>query len=510
MAEMIRAMSGHVRVNLAVQDAADEADARGFLLSRGVPLGHVHFFRLEHGDLWARDMGPQFTRSSSGKLRVNDWNFSMWGHEEPDSDNSTFEESFDRRVASTIHVPAPSAQAGPETGVRLIHEGGGVTHNGRGTMIAVESVVIQRNLGPGRFCGGEAPVTDYDQPNTYAPHPDWPACRTLVEAEYRRMLGAQKVIWVPTGIAEDNATLRGALARHIHVPELGGVEIPHAGVYTLFTTNGHADEFVRFVSPDTLVLAREDAPHGTPDGPEEELRQWLQAQNHERLERVYDIVRHATNESGRPLRVVRIPMPALTLEVFGPGDAQYDYFSGYDRWEDGVPLPEVMLGVWPASYVNYAPTNDLVMVPAFWKPGRPLESKLKDQQARETLRSLFPGRKIVQIHPENVVRGGGGMNCITQQQPASGKFARTCGWAKVQVGAGTTRLYAGPSGGSVLGTVPRLSGGADVYLQRLTSSSGRVKVRVVGGCDTNGEIGWVEEDDIESAGEKCPAVYSPN
>jgi hypothetical protein len=78
------------------------------------------------------------------------------------------------------------------------------------------------------------------------------------------------------------------------------------------------------------------------------------------------------------------------------------------------------------------------------------------------------------------------------------------------VGAGTTRLYAGPSGGSVLGTVPRLSGGADVYLQRLTSSSGRVKVRVVGGCDTNGEIGWVEEDDIESAGETCPAVYSPN
>jgi hypothetical protein len=26
----------------------------------------------------------------------------------------------------------------------------------------------------------------------------------------------------------------------------------------------------------------------------------------------------------------------------------------------------------------------------------------------------------------------------------------------------------------------------------------------------NGRIGWVDEDDIESAGEKRPLVYSPN
>jgi hypothetical protein len=26
----------------------------------------------------------------------------------------------------------------------------------------------------------------------------------------------------------------------------------------------------------------------------------------------------------------------------------------------------------------------------------------------------------------------------------------------------------------------------------------------------NGEVGWVDEDDIESAGEQCPAAYSLN
>src|SRR5262245_53363206 len=74
VSDMIHAMSRHVQVNLAVQDADDEAAARSYLIGRGVPLNHVHFYHLEHGDLWARDMGPQFTRSRSGQLRINDWN----------------------------------------------------------------------------------------------------------------------------------------------------------------------------------------------------------------------------------------------------------------------------------------------------------------------------------------------------------------------------------------------------------------------------------------------------
>jgi agmatine deiminase len=85
VSDMIDAMHGHTTVHLAVQDAADEVAARQVLGDRGVPLDHVRFFHLPHGDLWARDMGPQFTRSAPGQLRVNDWNFSYWGFEEPDS-----------------------------------------------------------------------------------------------------------------------------------------------------------------------------------------------------------------------------------------------------------------------------------------------------------------------------------------------------------------------------------------------------------------------------------------
>jgi agmatine deiminase len=511
MSEMIRAMSGHVAVNLAVQDAADEAAARELLTASGVPLDHVHFFQLEHLDIWARDTGPQFTRSRSGQLRVNDWNFNYWGNEEPESEFSTFDEPFDRTVAETIGVPVLDARGGPETGVRFIHEGGSATHNGHGTMIVVESVVMQRNLGPNRFCGGQAPVTDERQPNTYAPNPDWPACQRLVEREYRRMLGVEKLIWVPTGVIEDTGTFRGALGKHIQVPEWEGAAIPHAGVYTLFTTNGHPDEFLRFVSPDTVLLAEEKGPEGPANTPAERLMRWLQEQNRERLQRVYEILRHEATESGKPLRIVRINTPALTFEVFRPGDGTYDYYAAYDRWEDGSVLPDVMLGVWPASYVNYVPTNDLLIAPRFWRPGRPLEARKRDAAAHEVLRRTFPGREIVQVHIENVVRGGGGMNCITQQQPASAKFARRCGWAKVKVDVAQASLYAGPFGGSRLGMVPRLAGGQDdVYLERLATAGRRIKVRVVGACGLAGRIGWVDRDEIESAGERCPQAYSLN
>ena len=508
VSDMIEAMSGHTHVNLAVQDADDEAAARGFLTERAVPLDHVHFFHIPHLDLWARDMGPQFTRNLLGQLRVNDWNFNYWGFEEPDSENSLFEDPFDRTAAALIRVPVLDTRPGPTTGVRMIHEGGSATHNGHGTMIVVESVVIQRNLGPNRFCGGQAPVTDYGQPNTYAPNPDWPACKSLVENEYRRMLGVRKFIWVPTGVIEDNGTFRGALARHIRVPEFDGIDIPHAGVYTMFTTNGHPDEYLRFVAADKVVLAQATVTRSPVGTPVDALLRWLEEQNRERLGRVYDIISKETTESGEPIEVVRIPTPVLILDVLGPGDGNYDYFAGYDRWEDGSTTPEVMLMVWPASYVNYVPTNDLVLVSKFWKPGRSREIKKKDQAARDVLRKLLPGREIVQVYTENVNRGGGGMNCITQQQPASAKFARRCGWAKVQVDARFTILYSGSTGNAALGTVPRLTPvGRDIYLERLSSSAKRVHVRVVGATWLNGEIGWVDAEDIESAGEKCPAIY---
>ena len=42
----------------------------------------------------------------------------------------------------------------------------------------------------------------------------------------------------------------------------------------------------------------------------------------------------------------------------------------------------------------------------------------EDGRAAETVAAAFPGRKVVQVDALPIVRGGGGIHCITQQQPA--------------------------------------------------------------------------------------------
>ena len=218
-------------------------------------------------------------------------------------------------------------------------------------------------------------MTDYDQPNTYAPNPDWPACKALVENEYRRMLGVEEGhLGAHRRRRGQRHVPRRARAAHPRAQRLNGIDIPHAGVYTVFTTNGHADEFVRFVAPDTVVLAAGDGPedarrerrpkgssggcrNGTTSGSSASTTSW----------------RGRRQSPVEPIRVVRIPTPELTLDVFQPGDGTYDYCAAYDDGRTARRLPELMLGVWAASYVNYVPTNEVVLVSKFWKPGRSLE-----------------------------------------------------------------------------------------------------------------------------------------
>jgi len=62
------------------------------------------------------------------------------------------------------------------------------------------------------------------------------------------------------------------------------------------------------------------------------------------------------------------------------------------------------------SYVNFYIGNGFVLMPLFNDPPR-------DREARETLQELFPGRIIEGIDARHLFRLGGGIHCITLQQP---------------------------------------------------------------------------------------------
>ncbi len=177
-------------------------------------------------------------------------------------------------------------------------------------------------------------------------------CRNpgLTRRDYERLfadyLGARKVLWLGRGIAGDD-------------------------------THGHVDDLARFVNPSTVVTMVEDDPADVNYAPLQE--------NLERL-------RGMTDQDGRPLEVVPLPMP---------GPLAFD----------GQRLP--------ASYANFYIANDRVLVPTFNDPS--------DRRALGILAELFPGRTVVGIHAVDLVWGLGTLHCLTQQEPACGTSGRERG-----------------------------------------------------------------------------------
>ena len=134
-------------------------------------------------------------------------------------------------------------------------------------------------------------------------------------------------------------------------------------------TDGHIDALARFASPGVIVL---DEPSYTEPG---ETFYDLFVDTRRALSRVH------AGPSGTPtLAYLREPEHPR-----GSGD---DFLS---------------------SYVNYYVCNGAVIAPSFGD--RPA-----DTAAAEQLRSLYPGREIVQLNIDPIAAGGG-IHCATQQQP---------------------------------------------------------------------------------------------
>ena len=160
--------------------------------------------------------------------------------------------------------------------------------------------------------------------------------REEIERCLRNYLGVRHILWLGQGIAGDD-------------------------------TDGHIDDLARFVDPTTVVTVIENNPH-------DENFEALQA-NHERLLGM-------TDQDGRPLRVITLPMPRAI-------------FYRDQRL--------------PASYANFYVANDVVLVPTFKDPN--------DVVALQELQGLFPQRRVVGIQATEMVWGLGTVHCVTQQQP---------------------------------------------------------------------------------------------
>ena len=135
-------------------------------------------------------------------------------------------------------------------------------------------------------------------------------------------------------------------------------------------TDGHIDNIACFAGPGRVILGM-PAAKSHPD----------YAPVHEAMARLND----ARDAEERAFEIIQLPQPKKHRQSW----------SGR------------LLAM---SYVNFYLANGAVIMPAFGDPN--------DEDARTILAQCFPGRDIMQIDALDIVQGGGGIHCITQQEPA--------------------------------------------------------------------------------------------
>jgi len=360
---VIEALIDDLNVIVTCGDKALCDEARKVLNSRFKESQNLTIQEIPSVEIWTRDMGPTFVETSDGRHAIADFNFNAWGYTDTlDTDTQT-EELYDTRVANLLQLPVISSS--------MISEGGNREVNGLGTLMVTESVEQGRN-----------------------PH----LSKSQMEAEYSRLLGVEKVIWLKRGLQEDDHTFLGPLNT------ADGTK-----AYTVVTTNGHIDEFARFVNDSTILLAQVDS---------SEFDDPIAMENHRRLEENYQLLLQETDQDGNPFNIVRIPLPATVFDEMAPGDYVYDYIKTLD-YRDGSIFPEgdTIAVVAAASYLNFLITNTIVIGQKYWREGMTDEIKQKDEQAKGVLESLFPDRKVVMLDARAVNLGGGGIHCFSMQQP---------------------------------------------------------------------------------------------
>jgi agmatine deiminase len=307
-AEIIRNLARHERVELIVNNARAQTQARKLLKLANALTPNVRFHRWPTNRAWLRDSGCIFLarqnrdhvararvgidrvgtgappvraeRSAAAGHRASDpipsgpqalkFRFNAWAK----YPNWRHDEKIGILMAKTAHAHEirPTTNSTLRTRARIVLEGGSIDVNGLGTLLTTEECLL-------------SPVQERNPGMT----------RVHYEKAFADYLGAPNVIWLGRGIVGDD-------------------------------THGHVDDLTRFVSPDTVVTMVEPNSRDANHAPLLANLRRLQA---------------ASDQAGKSLNIVELPMPGSVV------------FEGRRL---------------PASYANFYIANKSVLVPVFNDP----------------------------------------------------------------------------------------------------------------------------------------------
>ncbi|MFF4647928.1 agmatine deiminase family protein [Streptomyces sp. NPDC001389] len=216
----------------------------------------VEVIPLAVDDLWARDTVPVFVEEA-GKAVGVDFNFNGWGNKQQHGNDA----QVGRTLLRTYGIPRVQAP--------LVAEGGSFETDGEGTLLVTESSIVNDNRNRGKS-------------------------RDTVEAELKKTLGVEKVVWL-------------------------------AGVRGQDITDAHVDSLVRFTAPGVVLLDRAH-PNTPPDS-------WSRS-----ADQAKSVLSKATDARGRRFRIIDLPQPDLD-RITGRGDDFVSTYANFYVANDAVLLP---------------------------------------------------------------------------------------------------------------------------------------------------------------------------
>jgi agmatine deiminase len=200
-AEIARVIADHEPIEILCHSEDVAASAHAALDAHGVRAGRarLHIVPTDRG--WLRDSAPTAVHDDQGRVVLVNWAFNGWAK----YDNWQHDLGVGAAIERLTGLERVEPQR-PDTGERIVLEGGGIEVNGQGLMLVTEEWLLSdmqvRNPGLGR--------QEY-------------------EAIFRQWLGIDRMIWLGEGCVGDD-------------------------------THGHIDDIARFVAADTIVLAVEEDP----------------------------------------------------------------------------------------------------------------------------------------------------------------------------------------------------------------------------------------------------------
>lgn len=144
-------------------------------------------------------------------------------------------------------------------------------------------------------------------------------------------------------------------------------------------TDAHVDFYARFAAPGVVIANLDNDP---------DSYDFAVTRRH------LEILKAATDAAGRRLQVHTLSPPQE------PRDNVYTREADY-----------------AAGYINFLPINGAVIAPEFGDAEA-------DARCRDLLKSLYPGREIVQVNIDPIAAGGGGIHCVSKNLPVFGGVRR--------------------------------------------------------------------------------------